>query len=525
MSMKNRWSRVRYALAVVIPLAAAACVAVSVSQGTKVESLGLVSGYDVKSPVKAHLRDGSTMIFDGGIVVEGRYIRARQTGRRVGPLNEQMPLTPMPFDSIVGLETFRRDINGPASFLASAVTVTASAFADAALAVAIFGSCPTIYGDSAGVPTLQAEIFARRISPLLEARDIDLLRVRPDSANVLTLDVRNEAMETHYINHLELLEVKHAPGRRVIPDEHGRPLIVDPFLAPTAARDKRGRDVLATLVKHDGNVFITDSVTLARATGEDPGDHIDLTFPRPASGDSAAIGLLLRSSLLNTVLLYDLMLAAPGARSIDWLQRDMQRIGPMVQFGQWYRKHFGLRVHVFDGKKWKEIERHPTYGPVAWREAASVVPILQKDSVRVRLTFTADEWRIDWAGLAANVVSARPRTIPITRALADNDSLSAVARRSLRSADERYTVTKPGDRFYAAWDVGPEPAGMSRTFLLASQGYYIEWIRGSWLERGSDTTTFKPGAKTLDKALRLWETQRDSMDQRFFSTKIPVRSK
>ena len=436
-----------------------------------------------------------------------------------------MPVSAIPFDSIVGLETFRRDINGPASFFASVVTVAASVAVDAVAAVAIFGSCPTVYADSAGTPVLQAELFARRISPLLEARDIDLLRVRPDSANRVTLDVRNEALETHYINHLELLEIRHDASRRLIPDEHGRPLLVDRFVAPTGARDRAGRDVRATLATHDGDVFITDSVTLARATGEDPVETIDLTFPRPATGDSAAIGLLLRSSLLNTVLLYDIMLAAPGARSIDWLQRDMHRIGPMISFGQWYRKNFGLRVAVFDGKRYRDIERHPTYGPVAWREAASVVPILEKDSVRIRLSFTADEWRIDWVGLAPNVTRPRPRTIGVTTARADNDSLSATTRRSIRAADDRYVVTQPGDRFHVSFDVGPTPAGMTRTFLLASQGYYIEWVRGSWLKRGgTDTSTFKPSVATLERALRLWESQRDSIDQRFYSTRIPVRT-
>src|ERR1041385_7053653 len=292
--------------------------------------------------------------------------------------------------------------------------MVASAAVDVAAAIAIFGSCPTIYGDSAGTPALQAEVFARRISPLLEARDIDLLRTKPDSAGVLTLDVRNEALETHYINHFELLEVKHDGRHRAIPDEHGRPLVIGPTVPATAAHDRAGRDVRSTLERQDADVFRTDSVTLARATGEDPGDYIDVTFPRPA-GDSAVVTLLMRSSLLNTVLLYDLMLAAPGGRSIDWLQRDMHRIAPAIRFGQWYRANFGLRVWVRDGRRYRQIERHPTYGPVAWREAATVVPVLEKDSLRVRLTFTADEWRIDRVAMAADFSRARPRLISGTR--------------------------------------------------------------------------------------------------------------
>ena len=513
----------RRTLVACLPLAGAACVLVSISRGTQVRALDPRQPYDVKSPVKAHLKDGSTIVYEDGIHVQGNTLMARGNGRRVGALNEYLPLEPIPFDSVVGLETFERDVNRPASALVSAVTMTASFVADVAAAVIIFGSCPTVYADSAGKPALEAELFARRISPLLEAREIDLLKTRGDSAGVVTLDVHNEALETHYINHLELLEVRHDPRMQVIPDEHGRPLVVGDFSAPASARDRANRDVRATLARADRHVFTTDSVVLARATGEDPGDYIDLAFPRPA-GDSAVIGLELRSSLLNTVLLYDLMLAAPGARSIDWLERDMHRIGPMIQFGQWYRKNFGLRIAVRDGKRWREIERHPTYGPVAWRRAATVVPVLEEDSLRVRLSFTADEWRIDWVGMSPTFTRPRPRLIGVTRVRADNDSLAAVAKRNLRAADDRYVRTQPGDRFWVSFDVGPAPKDSARTFLLASQGYYLEWIRGKWLARDSgDVAPFVPSSASLEKALRLWASQRNSADQKFYSTRIPVR--
>src|SRR5437764_7764221 len=238
-----------------LPLAGAACVLVSISRGTEVHALDPRNPSDVKSPVKAHLKDGSTVIYDDGIRVQGRTLTARGTGRRVGVFNENVPLLPIPFDSVVGLETFDRDINGPATVLVSAVTMAASFVVDALAAVAIFGSCPTIYADSAGTPALEAEIFARRISPLLEARDIDLLKTRGDSAGTVTLDVRNEALETHYINHLELLEVRHDRRTQVIPDQHGRPLAVSGFSAPASARDRAGRDVRATLARADRNVF------------------------------------------------------------------------------------------------------------------------------------------------------------------------------------------------------------------------------------------------------------------------------
>jgi hypothetical protein len=61
----------------------------------------------------------------------------------------------------------------------------------------------------------EAELFSNSIAPLFEARDVDRLQAQPDANGMLRLDVRNEAMETHYINHLQLFEVQHAGARSI----------------------------------------------------------------------------------------------------------------------------------------------------------------------------------------------------------------------------------------------------------------------------------------------------------------------
>ncbi|MFN2565623.1 MAG: hypothetical protein ABR499_11560 [Gemmatimonadaceae bacterium] len=511
-------------------LVLAACIA-SISSGVRITERDKSALRDqatrsgnavVRSPVKVHLADGSTIVYPQGIRVSGGVILPTGAARRSGPLNENVPVGSVPLDSVLGLESFHTNVNVPGSLVLSTLGTVAGFVGAVGLGVLIFGSCPTIYADSAGTPTLQAEVFATRISPLLEARDVDLLTARPDSAGILILEVRNEALETHYINHFELLEVRHTRDQRLIPDEHGRPLLVAAVESPASARDRAGRDLGRTLARVDGDVFSTDSGTLARASGTDPNDYIDIAVPRPPT-DSAVVMLRLRNSLLNTVLLYEMMLAAPGARSLDWLAQDMKRIGPMLQFGRWYRRHFGLRVSVFDGRAFREVERHPTYGPVAWRQAATVVPVLERDSLRIRLAFAADEWRIDQVEIAHRFTRPRPRSIGIERVRATNDSVAAVTRRNLTAADERYLQTSPGERFWISFRTGPAPVDSARSFLLTSQGWYSEWIRGSWVKQATDSVPFKPSASALDRTLRRWEAQRDSLDRAFFATRVPVK--
>ena len=521
MSIRLRRRLLLLVLLGIAPIALA-CV-VRVSSGTKIQAVDTSrSPVTVRSPVKAHLTDGSTIIYRDGVIIRDQILFPRKAASRYSVLLTPMSQVEVPLDSVMGLESYSTRTNAGATLVLSTLATAGGLALSAAAAVALFGSCPTIYADSMGTPVLQAEVFATRVSPLLEARDIDLLSARPDRAGVLTLEVRNEALETHYINHFELLEVRHSARQRLIPDEHGKPLVVTRFDPVASARDRAGRDLRDVFARHDRVVFATDSGTLARASGADPYDYVDVAVARPA-GDSAVLGLELRNSLLNTVLLYDMMLAAPGARSIDWLGQDMQRIGPMLRFGRWYREHFGLRVSVYDGKEYREIERHPTYGPVAWREAATVVPVLERDSLRLRLRFAADEWRIDWIGVAPDFARPRTRTIRIDRVRATNDSIAAETKRSLGSADERYVQTGPGERFWVSFATGAAPIDSSRTFLLASQGYYSEWIRGSWVKAASDTAKFTPSTEALDRTLRRWSLQRDSLDRVFYSTKIPMR--
>jgi hypothetical protein len=93
----------------------------------------------------------------------------------------------------------------------------------------------------------------------------------------------------------------------------------------------------------------------------------------------------------------------------------------------------------------------------------------------------------------------------------------------LRRADDRYVQTTPPQRFTVDFDVGAAPAGSARTFFIASQGYYIEWVRGDWMSGLRDTTTFRPGDVALLRTLRSWAAQKESLERRFYRTRIPVR--
>jgi hypothetical protein len=475
----------------------------------------------VNTPVKAHLLDGSTVVYPTGLTVTPEALdgEGRRYDLRLRPVGH---VTRVLLDSVAGMESYRTGTNVPASVALTIPATALGALGASALFVAIFGSCPTIYSDSAGTAVLEAETFSYSIAPLFEVRDVDRLSVGPDSAGVVRLEVRNEALETHYLNHLELLEVRHAAHETVLPDPVGKPLVTSGESAPASAVDRSGRDVRGVLATSDGVVYQTDEHFLAAARVEDLRDHIDLTFAPPPDADSAALVLRLRNSLLTTILFYDVMLASQGARALDWLGADMQQVGHVLELGQWYRRHMGLRILIRRDGEFEEIGRIGDTGPIAWKDIAVLVPVAEEDSVRIRLSFVTDSWRIDRVALASSARSADPHVIPAVRVANVEGGLEPEALLHLRTPDEQYLRTTPGQRFFLYFETGTRDAE-PRTFLLASQGYYTEWIRPMWIRGADPEARFEPSDARLLETIERWRPQRRAFEEQFYRTKIPVR--
>jgi hypothetical protein len=484
-----------------------------------------VSGAErfVQSPIKAHLGDGSTVLFRRGATVGNLQIVG--DGVRFSATLDSSPVGRIALDSIIGVEAFERDVNPGRTLIYAPISGFVSTVAVAVLAVAIFGSCPTIYADSAGVPSLQAESFSYSIAPLLAKRDVDLLNVKPDANGVIRLEVRNEALETHYIEQIELLETRHRVDEIVAPVARGGFVALSRVATPASIVDSRGRNVREELSVADGRVFSSgDSALVAAADGSGSSEeHIDITVPRDAGRDSLALLLDMRSSLLSTTIFYDEMLARHGARALDWVGHDLSKITTVAQVARWYTDHFGLRVSVRDGDDWKPIVRMMDFGPTAWRTVAAVIPHarrLRGDSIRLRLSFVTDEFRIDRVAATWDVRPVEARRISAARVTESGGMRRDDVRDFIRAADDRHVVTSPGDRFAVDFDVGRDAT--PRTFLVAVDGYYVEWVRPAWIRAATDSLPFSPRT-TTQEVLRAWVASRESLEHRFFRDRVPVQ--
>lgn len=498
---------------------------------------------DVRTPVKAHLVDGSTVMFRSGArITHERIIGSGETYALLDSVPRGIRAE-VPLDSVVGLETFEGKVLAGQSTIVSLAATAVGAAATIALFKAIFGSCPTVYAaDSGGAPALQAEGFSYAIAPLLEHRDLDPLRVRPDADGMVRLELRNEALETHFLNHVELVALRHAAGSRAVPDQRGWPAAVGDVRALDAATDRAGRDVRDVLAAADGRLFASAPSTVGAASAGDLDDWIDIEARDLPPGDSVAVVLRLRNSLLNTVLLYEGMLG--GRDAPQWLSEGLQHIGNTLDLARWYVRTMGMHASVEGvparaGGDGAAHARLGDVGPLAFRDVAIVLPRAAPNAsrVRVRLRFVADNWRIDHAAVAATVARPAPVSVALSRvvvptpARGGGPTVDSAALGALAAADGRYLETQPGQRMVLefatpatpAADLSSESPMTTTTYLLAWQGWYREWIRGSWLAEPTRTTAFVPGDSAVATALARWRTRQDELERAFYASRVPVR--
>lgn len=506
-----------------VPLVLFACF---VFRGTSTEAVHLTAARTIETRVKAHLVDGSTIVFPRGVTLAGSSVIG--SGRRYNlMLTDSVAVESVPLDSVVAMESFHTTVRPAETIAVSALATAAAGAAAIAIACAIdpkcFGSCPTVYSDSAGTPILEAEGFSYSIAPLFERRDVDRLRPLRYPGDTVRLELRNEALETHFINHVELVEVRHERHEWVAPDAAGRPIALRGIRPPLRAVDRTGRDVLADLAEHDGRFFKSEAEVLEGVTPGNLDDWIEIQVAAPPGTDSVALAFRMRNSLLATVLFYDLMLGDRGPRALDWMARDLTQIAPAIDLGRWAVENLGLRLAVFDGEAWRFVGRLGDSGPVAWKDVVAVLPTFGRSIVAVRLSFVADNWRVDRVGAATNWRRAEGRIIPLTEVLVGDGQPAPQALVALGAPDDRYLETVAGNSLALRFAVGPGAPDTARTFFLASQGYYLEWLRRDWLATGRDSSAFAPGEPVLLDALQRWRASQEDTERRFYATRVPVR--
>jgi hypothetical protein len=479
----------------------------------------------IEAPTKAHLYNGSMILFSEGFqfkqnVLSGSgiyYDLQRKLKKEVKSISA---------DSVAFLEYYQSaQEGGPilGSLIAPLIFAGAVGSNDE-IKKAIFGSCPTVYSYNGTSYSLQAECFSYSICPMAEDKDLDRIDKGTISDNSYVLKVTNEALETHYINEMNLIYAEYPSRFEAFPSDDEDIILFGQEQEISSAKDKAGRDILPLISNRDRQWFRSDSSTLQQLCNKVTKDWIDLTLQKPRNAQKMFMAIRLRNTLLNTVLFYDVMLGSGGVRSLDLVEGKSIGLLDAWNFNNWYTKYFGLEIQIWDGEEFETIGRIKDTGPIAWHQVGIRLPTLEGKKIKLRLTFLPDNWVIDWVGISFDQSDKLfLKEIPCKQLLKlyrDTLNLDAAI---LRQNDDQYLITYPAESYLLTYEVSNPKPDINRSYFLKSQGYYIEWIRNEWFndkKRRNFDIAFELNEKTLIKTAKRWSSKKEEFEHHFFSSKI-----
>lgn len=493
----------------------------------------------VNSPTKVFLQDESVILFPSGFRLQGDTLSG--TGQRyrledymiVGYRYQAMKeRQSVPLDSVIAMTYYEQNLSG-GKVLASlflgifGATLTPLSIYCLLCPKCCFGSCPTVYTMSDSGSVLEAELFSHSISKCLEEDDLALIdREVPGDGNV-TLRLTNEALETHSINEFQLRAVSHPAGTRVYPGVKKDIITVRSLTPAAAASDRSGKDVTAILDRADGEYYRSGETTFTTLTREGQSDWLELRMGVAQGVKKVTLVLRLRNTLLSTVLFYDVVLGSQGIGAVDWIGRLNTDRTYAAAFRRVYETFSGIKVEYRQNGEWKEQASITDVGPISWKYRAVEIPVGDEGDLVVRLRFFPDNFMIDYAGFdleptdvsLVSVVDLFPDSITDNAGNRRPDLLQ-----TLRAVDDSYLVTEPGEAYRFSYHV-PRTGGGPVTLLVHSDGYYTEWLRGSWIKGGDPGYHFDlfDIEGTLKELSRKWVEDRPLMEKKFFESRIPVK--
>lgn len=481
---------------------------------------------DQEDFLKAHTVDGELYIFNRGWQIDtingllkGKADHYNYNRKKIGSKETALPL-----DRIAIYETNKtpKDLH---TERVSALAVIAGL--NAALGVfcisnpkSCFGSCPTFYLDPyADVRYADAEGFSNAIAPSLEYTDIDALPAVQKGGTCFTLTMKNEALETHCVNSLQLFALPAPDDMEVYHTTSDGFVVAHPAKGPISAITELA-DISDLLTERDREEYFreADSIDLAEK------EEILLQFS--VDDPDAAYGLVVtfRQSLMTTYLIYSAFdYMGPYAGEMlsniqqDAAMRDLVMEGLMQELGN-------IEVFVQDNNgKWLPAGSFHETGPIAFNTQLLRLDDLPPnlETVAVKLQLTKGMWRIDQAGLAK--LGAEIEAIPLSPSeMTRNgqDYLEGVERMKDSSA---YIVSLPGDVFTIGFDL-PD-AEKEYALFLSARGYYLEWMREEWLA-SSDLKRLRkmlkrPSAYLKEEASQ-YKIYEDEMESLFWNSRIPT---
>jgi len=433
--------------------------------------------------LKTHMKDGTVYVFSKWEMINTYDDLGKEVTYVIGDgtllsinrdvLNQDQ--FRVPIDSIVIMETneLTKSHSATAMTFVTGLSLLGSGYCQMN-PKACFGSCPTFYVNDGNNKIVQAEGFSSSISPSLESTDIDMLYYASNSDEIFQIEMKNEAYETHVIDYVDLLLFPKSDDERIFYEGNGKFWKTSEIISPSSCIINHD-DCLDKINKMDDLEWfsVTDSFNLAEK------EIIEIEFDNFKQGD---YGLIIgaRQSLLSTFIFYQ-GLSYMGKNVGEWLAMIERGEFPNgeIPHGEIFNILGGIEILIQNEKgKWEKWNEMKEMGPIATDIHMIKLPVLNQKYQSIKLRLSKGNWRINYIALASLNEEIEPLVLKPSSIYRDSKYDNEAM--NLLSVSGKKLVTVPGDVYTINYEIPKNELGYE--YFLKSRGYYLEWIRDSWIE-------------------------------------------
>ena len=387
----------------------------------------------------------------------------------------------IPFDSIAIYETNKKLKNTETT---RALLTGIIIVADVAIGIhcyitpkACFGSCPTFYlNKNDDFHYANAEGFSKAISPSLEYGEIDALNNPEITSQKFTLTMKNEALETHCVKDIKLFAIPRHAGERIY-QTHTDKFYECKNSYPLKSAKVDNQDITSLLRFQD----IDEYYSPADSTNLSSKETIYLDFDLPNNNENLGLLVDFRQTLMTTYLIYNAM-GYMGDEVGDVFAKieTSRNIYNKLDNGI-YKELGNIDIYSWNDEKksWEFEDKLFEIGPIAINHQMVRLNIKPKNHhLKLKIVLNKGYWRIDYLALTSIIKEVKPTELKV-QSVVKNEKPDEISVQKINNPDD-YLISVPGDVFDLQFNL--PKSGQDYELFLYAKGYYLEWMRESWLK-------------------------------------------
>ena len=402
------------------------------------------------------------------------------------------------------------------------ITVTDGAFGIFCLTVpkACWGSCPTFYtGEGDYLFSADAEGFSEAIVPSMEYGDIDaLINIDPKTKD-FSIKMKNEALETHVVRNVKILAIEKDPTLKAYHGADDNFYMSDPTFTKELINAKADEGVITNQLR---NLDQIERFSLSDPKNMISRENIILKFNK---GNISSAGLILnfRQTLMTTYLIYTVM-GYMGNTVSDFLAEVEKSNETLKKHNLIDDKMGGIDVYLMKDGEQEYCGTYNETGPIASNlQLIPLTELPEEDEITVKLVLNRGLWRIDYAAITPILGKSEPIKLQADRLLYKNENKLELLK--ALNDEERQLISMPGDEFEFHFSL-PE-SNEEYDLFLYSKGYYLEWMRESWLDDKNLlrlNLLMENPDKFFRKEARRYSKYESEMEEIFWSSRIDTEN-